>query len=333
MPESVSLPFCVPVVAFTPAYAAPGIAMNGHPTAYNGYLNQCTTLNCNRRFLTGFTSPQVSMPRAGIYSFNYLEKYGVASRFGHPFYKTIIKQMIDEGFYIYFGGVDDFYLPGKSWYGIRHMSHDGVICGYDDNDQTYSVAAYDINWIYNLIRIPQECFIEGLNACIENKQYGAITAYKMRENTVVNLDEKMILRYLKDYINKTIDKYPLDQQGGVEGIAVQDFLALYLDKIKEGFIPADKMDWRALRPVWEHKKCMLDRIKAIEEKRGWDSELSSKYAPLVDDSNRVRMMFAMYHKTQKGSLLDKMKNGILTFKDKEYEILKDLIQRMEEEGT
>ena len=122
----------------------------------------------------------------------------------------------------------------------------------------------------------------------------------------------------------------MDQQGGVEGIAVQDFLAIYMDKIKEGFIPAEKMDWRALRPVWEHKKCMLDRIKAIEEKRGWDADLSSKYVPLVEDTNRVRMMYAMYHKTQKESLLDKMKNGILTFKDKEYEILQELIKRMEE---
>lgn len=333
MPDSVSLPFCVPWFAFTQGHAAPGLAMAGHPTAYNGYLNQCTTLDCNRRFLTGFTTPQIGIPRAGIYSFNFLDKLGIAWRFTHQYCHSIIKQMLDEGFYAYFGGVDDYYLPGKSWYGIRHMNHDGVICGYDEADKTYSIAAYDINWVFSLIRVPQDCFMEGLKACIEKNQYGTITAYRMRPNTTVALDERTILRYMKEYVNGTIDKFPLDQQGRVEGIAVQDFLALYLDKIKEGFIPADKMDWRALRPIWEHKRCMLDRIKAIEEKRGWNTELSSKYAPLVEDANRVRMMYAMYHKTQKESLLDKMKNGIITFKDKEYEILKDLIQRMEEEGT
>ena len=330
MADSVLLPFCVPVFATSPGAASAEFAMQGHPTAYNGCLNQVTTASCSRRFLTGFTSPQVGIPRVGIHSFSFIEKYGINNRFGGIYYPEMIKQMLDEGFYVYFTGIDDFYIPGKCWYGIRHMSHDGIICGYDETDKTYSIAAYDINWLFNLIRIPQECFIEGLNACIENKQYGSITAYKMKENAVVNLDEKMILRYLKDYVNKTVDKYPLDQQGGVEGIAVQDFLALYLDKIKEGFIPADKMDWRALRPIWEHKRCMLDRIKTIEEKHGWNDELSAQYAPLVEDSSRVRMMFAMYHKTQKESLLDKMKNGILTFKGKEEKILKEFIKRMEE---
>jgi hypothetical protein len=332
MPESVSLPFCVPVVAFTPAYAAPGIAMNGHPTAYNAYLNQSTTICCSRRFLNGLTTPQMRLPRSKLEHFSCIERHEVSSRFGHPYYRELIKLMLDQGFYVFFIGIDDFYLPGKCWYGIRHMPHTGVICGYDDKDKTYDIATYDINWLFTLIKVPQECFFEGLEYCIENKQYGAITAYKVKEDIVVDLDEKMILFYLNDYINNTVDKYPLDQQGGVEGIAVQDFLALYLDKIKEGFIPAEKMDWRAMRPVWEHKRCMLDRIKAIEKRRGWDTEFSSKYAPLVEDTNRVRMMYAMFHKTQKESLLDKMKNGILTFKSKEEEILKDFIKKMEEEG-
>lgn len=332
MSDSVSLPFCVPWFAFTQGHAAPGLAMAGHPTAYNSYLNQCTTLSCTRRFLSGFTTPQVSMPRSGVNSFNCLERYGVTSRFGYPYYKEVIKNMLDEKFYVYFSGVDDFNIPGKSWYGIRHMAHDGVICGYDEEDKSYSIAAYDINWVYNLIRIPQDCFIEGLNSCIEKQQFGVIMAYKMKD-TVVNLDENMILRYLKDYVGKTVDKFPLDQQGGVEGIAVQDFLAMYMDKLRDGSIPSDKMDWRSLRPVWEHKRCMLDRIRAIEEKRGWEADLSIKYQPIVEDANRVRMIYAMYHKNQKPALLDKIKNGILNFKDKEYEILQEFVRRMEEENA
>lgn len=330
MPDFVSLPFCVPTFSTTPGFAAPEIAMQGHPTAYNSCLNQLTTPFCNRRFLFGFTSPQVGMRRSGIHCFDCLEKYSVSSRFGYPHYRDIIKRMLDEGFYIFFTGIDDFYIPEKCWYGIRHMSHDGIICGYDDRDDTYSIAAYDMNWLFRLIRIPQNSFIEGLYACIKNKQFGELTAFKMKENTVVNLDEKLILRYLKEYVEKTADKFPLNQPWDVEGIAVQDFLIMYLEKIEEGSIPSDKMDWRALRPIWEHKRCMLDRIKAIEKKRGWNDELSTQYAPLVEDANRVRMMYAMYHKTQKQSLLDKMKAGILVVRNKEEEILKEFIKRMEE---
>ena len=332
MPDTISLPFCVPWFAFTQGHAAPGLAMAGHPTAYNAVLNQCITLSCTRRFLQGYSSPQVFMPKSGIHSFDCLEKYGVTSRFGHPYFKEIIKQMLNEGFYIYFGGVDDYYLPGKSWYGTRHMAHDGVICGYDEADQTYSIAAYDINWVYNLIRIPQACFMEGLHACVQNEQYASIVAYRMKD-IEVKLDEQMILKNIKEYIGLTVDRFSLENDGRVIGIAVQDFIVMYLDKLKDGSIPSDKMDWRSLRPIWEQKRCMVDRIRAIEEKRGWGPELSTQYVPLVEEANRVRMMYAMYHKNQKESLLDKMKSGILHFKDAEYEILQALIQRMEEEST
>lgn len=333
MSDSVSLPFCVPVVAFTPGYAAPGFAMNGHPTAYNAYLNQSTSIGCTRRFLRGLTTPQMGLPRSKIENFSCIERYGVSSRFGYPHYRDMIKLMLDQGFYILFTGIDDFYIPGKCWYGIRHMSHTGIICGYDESDQTYSIAAYDINWLFNLIKVPQACLIEGLNYCIENKQYGALTAFKMKENVVVNLDEKIILRNLKTYVDQTVDKYPLDQDGWIEGIATHDFFAMYMDKLKDGTIPAEKVDWRMMRPMWEHKKCMLDRIKAVEEKCGWESELSSKYAPLVDDANRGRMMLAMFHKNQKFTLLDKMKDLLLILREREAEILKEFIKRMEEEGT
>lgn len=330
MADSASLPYRVPWFAFTQGHAAPGLAMAGHPTAYNSYLNQCTTLNCSRRFLFGYTSPLVAISRGCISDFACLEKYATSARFCYPYHKELIKQMIDEGFYVYFSEVDDYYLPGKSWYGIRHMLHDGIICGYDESDQTYSIAAYDINWVFNLIRIPQECFAEGYRVGMNGKNYGSFLAYKVKEEEV-RLNENMILSNLKDYISKTGDIYSLKYDTPVDGIAVHDFLAMYIDKLKDGSIPADKMDWRALRPVWEHKRCMLDRIRAIEEKRGWNADLSTRYQPLVEDANRVRMMYAVYHKNQKTGLLDKIKTGILSFRDQEYEILKELIQKMEEE--
>lgn len=332
MADSVSLPFSVPYFASTHASAAPGLAMAGHPTAYNGYLSQCITISCSRRFLNGYSSPEIMIPKSNIVCFNFIERYVLASRFAYPYYREFIKKMLNEGFYIYYSGVDDFYLPGKSWYGTRHMNHDGIICGYDDDDQTYSIAAYDIDWVFNLIRIPQDCYMEGLFACLEKEQYGSIVAYKIKD-VEVKLDDLQILKGLKTYLKNTIDFFSLEEQGRVSGIAVHDFLAIYMDKLKDGSITMEKMDWRVLRPVWEYKRCMLDRIKAIEEKREWDTELSSKYAPLVEDANRLRMMYAMYQNNQKQSLLDKIKNGILSLKDKETEILQDLINRMEEQNT
>lgn len=329
MADCVQLAYEYPWFAFTQGTAAPCIALRNHPTAYNAILNQCTTLSCTRRFLDGFTTPQVGVPRLNIHSFPCIERYGVALRFTHDRFREIIKKMLDEGFYIYFGGVDDYFLPGKSWYGIRHMSHDGILCGYDDNDGTYSVAAYDSDWVFRLIRIPQDCFREGLESGISQGWNGNLFAYRMR-NGEIQPDEKQMLRYLKAHVDADMDRFPLTERGNVEGIAVQGFLALYIEKLMDGSIPTDKMDWRVLRPVWEHKKCMLDRLIALEALHGWEPEFSSRYRPLVDAANRNRMMYAVYHKNRRPELLENVRKGLLDGKEQERAILCDFIRKTEE---
>ena len=330
MAKSVLLPFEVPNFATVQSSGAAELAMIGHATAYNQVLNQCTNISCSRRFIRGFTTPQVSILNVGIHCYKFIERYGVNFRYSHNYCMDIIRAMLDDGMYIFYYGVDDFYLPGKSWYGTRHMHHDGIICGYDDNDETISIAAHDINWVYNLIRIPQKCFLEALNSSLEAKQYGNMTAYKIRENTVVELNESEMLKYLKEYMDSSFEKYPIEIEGTVKGIIVHDYLAMYIDKLKDGSIPYEKMDWRALRPVWEHKKCMLDRIKAVENKNGWSNELSERYAPVVEKANRIRMMYAMYHKNHNDKLLDKIRDGLLELVDSDREIVGEFISRLEE---
>ena len=237
--------------------------------------------------------------------------------------------MLDERFYVRYTDIDDFYLPNKSWYGIRHMFHDGIICGYDDNDSTFSIAAYDSNWIFRLIRIPQKCFLQGLDAAFENDRYGNITAYKVKENTVIEINEGNISKLLKEYLDSNFEKYPADKDGDVRGIVVHNYLAMYIDKLKDGSIPYEKMDWRALRPIWEHKKCMYERIKAIEAKNGWGDELSNRYAPIVAKADRLRMMYAMYHKNNNNKLLDKIRDGLLDLADRDKELVEELVNRLE----
>lgn len=330
MLKSVELPVEIPVFATTQGSAAAGLAMINHPTAYNQTLNQATDLCCNRKFITGFTAFQLYVPNVWIHSYNFMERYTVSFRNIKKYCIDIIKEMLDEGFYVYYVQVDDFYLPGKSWYGTRHINHDGIICGYDDNDKSISIAAYDINWVFRVIRMPQESFMQGLEAAFEKNSYGNMTAYRICENTVVHINESEMLKYLKEYMDSNLEKYPVNGEGDVKGIAVHGYLAMYIDKLRDGSIPSDKMDWRAVRPVWEHKKCMLDRIKAVENKNGWNNELSERYAPVVEKAERIRMMYAMYHKNRNDKLLDKIYCGILELAESDKELVGEFIKRLEE---
>lgn len=327
MAKSVLLPFCTPVFATIQQSAAVGLGIQGHPTAYNGVLNQLTALMCTTRFIRGYTSPEVSIPEAHVTFFDFFERYIVSSRFGTEFFEDVIKRMLDEEYYVYFTGVDDYYIPGKSWYQTRRMTHDGILCGYDD--ETFSIASYNTNWVFSMYRVPQKCFFEGLQASCRYRQFGSLIAYKMKQDITVPLDPQKILHRIKQYLSVTIDKVPLDRDDSVVGIAVHDLLSMYMDRLKDGRIPSSRMDWRALRPVWEHKRCMLDRLRAIEEMYGWDSEISSKYAPLVDQANRLRGMYAMYHKKRKVGLLDQIGKSLIELRQRECDILQDLVWKME----
>lgn len=330
MAKSVCLPFEVPTFATVQNSGAAELAMIGHDTAFNQVLNQCTNIRCTRNFLKGYTSPQVSIPNVEIHCYKFMERNGLNCKYIQKYCMEIIKSMLDDNMYVYYTAADDFYLPGKSWYGTRHMHHDGVICGYDDNDNTISIAAHDINWVYNLIRIPQKNFLEALNSSFAENKFGTILAYRVKENTIVQLNESEMLKFLKEYMNSDFEKYPTDIDGPVLGIVVHNYLAIYIDKLKDGSIPQDKMDWRALRPIWEHKKCMLKRIQAIEDKNGWNNELSSRYAKTVDKANRIRIMYAMYHKNSNNNLLDKIHDGLLELAQTDEELVGEFIRRLEE---
>ena len=329
MGNSVLLPFEMPLFATTQSSAAASFAMIGHSTAHYQTLNQATNICCSRKFIKGFTTPLVYIPNIQIFSYTFMERYGVSLRHTKKYCIDIIKQMIDEGFYVYYVKVDDFYIPGKSWYGTRHMHHNGIICGYDDEDGTISIAAYNINWVFSLIRIPQKAFIEALESSLEAGEYGTITAYKIKDNTVAEINEGEMLKFLREYMDSSFEKYPIDEEGEVRGCVVHDYLAMYIDKLKDGSIPYEKMDWLALRPVWEHKKCMLDRIKAVEDKNGWGDDLSTRYLPVVEKANRIRIMYAMYHKNHNDTLLDKLHDGLLDISKNDKELVSEFITKLE----
>lgn len=315
--------------ATTQGTASACIAMTGHPTAFNQVLHQASSIFCTTKFLNGYTTPEVTIPYTGIQYFTFIEKYAINFRFVFEDCLDIIKRMLDDGFYVVYTGVDDYYLPNKSWYGTRHMHHDGIICGYDEGDGTFSIAAHDINWIFRLIRIPMDCFVKGLKSAMSENIYGNFTAYRVKENTVVELDEKEVLKNLKIYMDSDFEKYPPGQVGSAWGSVVHDYFAMYIDKLRDGSIPYERMDWRILRPVWEHKKCMLMRIQAVEEKLGWSSELSDAYAPIVDKANRIRMAYAMYHRKRRDSMLDGIRDGILEVKKMDNEIVRKFIDKLE----
>ena len=299
-----------------------------NPSIRNWYLNNTMQLMCNRKFLHGYSTPEVYVPG------NYLHDnpYFLRETYQHKYLGSgtgeVIRRFIDAGQYVYFTGIDDYYMKDKSWYLTRHFSHDGLICGYDRDKKTYSVFAYDSKWIFRIIEIPWRCFDEARRSS-EKLNYGGVVCACTVKNDTVELNPEQILVNLKEYLTSSLEKYPPYVNDDAYGIVVHDYGAMYLDRLMDGVIPYERIDRRVFRMFWEHKKVMLERIRAVEDKLGLAPIISVQYEPLVKEADDMRMLFAAYTLKKRDTILLTVKNKLLNIKNTEAKLLNEFVGKLE----
>ncbi len=328
MKKRVELPLVEPLYS-SYHYQGPGTSIiANNQSIRNWYLNQAVSLICGRRFINGYTSPEVSVKNS-LWSANpHFEIHRFTSRFTKKFTNQIIKEFLDNNYYVTFSGVDDYYVQGKSWYKQRHFNHDGMICGYDEDKKTYSLYAYDENWMYKRFLTPQRNFNLGRISMEKEGVYTTFCAVKAN-NDIVVFSPKTACENIKEYLDSNMEKYSICGPGCVYGIVVHEYVAMYLDKLYDGSIPYERMDRRVFRLIWEHKKAMLERIEKIEQELNLGDEISKKYQLLVYEADTMRMLYASHHMKRRDSVLPIIRNKLLKLMDEEKNLLTLLLEKTE----
>lgn len=322
--KKVELPLVEPIYS-TYHYQGDGSAvLVNNPSIQNWYLNQVLMLTCTRKFLNGFTTPEISIADSSWYLNPHLDKKLYNMQFLKGHIHGVIRNILDAGYYVYFSGADDYYIKGKSWYHEKHFNHDGCICGYDQENKTYCIYAYDQNWIYQKFWTSQKCFDRGVKAMFEKGFFGNIYGIKPKEEKIT-FSANTALKKISEYLDSTMDKYPETEQGTVVGIVVHDYIAKYIEKLYDGSIPYERMDRRIFRMIWEHKKVMLERIKLIENDLSLGSKISDAYNTVVREANNIRMLYASHHMKRKDSVLPIIKKKLLSIKELEQKLLEELL--------
>lgn len=328
MKNKVELPIVEPIYG-TYHYQGSGSAIIAdNPTIRNWYLNRIMILYCNDKFLEGFSTPQIGICYSFWESVPFIEKHIYDVKFIKKHIKSIIKELLDNGYYVFYTGVDDFYVKGKTWYKQRHFIHDGLICGYDQFKKTYSIFAYDSNWMYSKFKTSQKGFYKGMKSAIKQGEYGQICAIKAKQDRI-EFEPKTAIKKISVYLDPTKDGFPSHYKKMILGIKVQEYMALYIDKLIDGSIPYEKMDWRIFRQIWEHKVIMLERIKKIEESLLIDNKSSSAYEKIVEQANTMRMLYASHHMKRRDQVLPLIRKMIVALTESEKEILSEFIERVE----
>lgn len=299
-----------------------------NPTIRNWYLNEKMNLTCTRHFLNGFTTPGLSIAETSYLDCPYFERIGITSRFVGGHINRIIRQMLDEGYYVIFGNIDDYYVEGKSWYHEHHFNHDGMICGYDQGNKTYCLYAYDSKWIYRKFWTSQRSFNNARMAMEKRGVFPYFYAMKVK-NDIVEFSPKTVYTKLKEYLDSNLEKYPFKAEGRAFGIIVHQFIADYVSRLYKGSVPYERMDRRIFRVIWEHKKAMLERIKLVEKCLGMNSTISNRYEAIVKDADRMRMLYASHHMKRRDSVLPIIHDMLLKLMQDERKLLERLVQKME----
>ncbi|MBE6799015.1 MAG: hypothetical protein E7525_04500 [Ruminococcaceae bacterium] len=328
--DFVELPICEPIYSTYHFQGAAGAILVKNPTVRNWYLNEVMILQCNRKFLNGYTTPEINIVSSYLHENPYILRQAYPTRFIKGHLNAVIKNMLDEGYYVLYIGIDDYYIKGKSWYKKRHFDHDGLICGYDQKDKTFSIFAYDENWIYKKFKTPQKCLEQGRRSTFKRSYNGRIAALSVKPDPV-DLNPELICKKLREYLDSSLGKYPTYTDDVAYGIVVHDYIAMYLDKLYDGSIPHSRMDWRVFRLIWEHKRVMFERLRAVEEVLGLPHDLSESYFSLVKDADHMRMLYAAYHIKERKTTLTAIKKRLLRLKNQEKKILQRFVETVEKE--
>lgn len=326
MRKKIELPLIEPIYS-TYHFQGPGTAtLVNNPSIRNWYLNQVMILTCTRKFLNGFTTPEISIAESDWIENPHLEKRWYSMQFLERHTNFVIRKLLDAGYYVCFSGIDDYYVEGKCWYREKHFNHDGCICGYDQENKTFCIYSYDQNWIYQKFWTTQKSFDAGRKAQFKKCQYGSICGIRPKVDKIA-FSHETALKKIAEYLDSNMEKYPETSEETVSGIVVHDYIAKYVEKLLDGSIAYEKMDRRVFRIIWEHKKAMLERIKLIEAVLRLDTSISEAYKSVVREADNCRMLYAAHQIKQRDAVLPIILKRLMALKYDEQELLNVLLQK------
>ena len=201
-----------------------------------------------------------------------------------------VVKYIDKNYYVQLY-LNEFYIPDRSSYNKKKNIHETLIHGYDLYDETFSIVGYNKMGQYVSSKLKFSDFKEAYMKIDYSPNHMAkIGLLKYINNRHYEFDINLVSEQLQDYIesNNTSERFRMlyKPEDGIYGMKTYRYLIHCLLEQK------NNPDIRLLHILWEHKKCMLNRLIYMEDKGYLDpfKELSTTYAKIEEEAANLRLV-------------------------------------------
>lgn len=238
---------------------------------------------------------------------------------------------IEEGYYVQLT-VDEYFLPDSAAYQKRSLVHETLIYGYDK--QTFVGIGYNKNGDYAAYPI---AFAELEQAVVHADLTGhydpdGLRLFKYDPQAEYDFDIHLVREHLEDFLfaKNTSQRFRMlaNPTDGAYGLATYECLKHY---IKSFLVPPFSFDIRPAHILWEHKKCMVDRLKYMETQGYLKSEggFSVQYEALARKTGMLRMMLLKFKITRSPDLIHRVLSNLDDIGEAEQSLLQDLVKKLE----
>ncbi len=238
---------------------------------------------------------------------------------------------IDKGYYIQ-PTVDEYFLPDSAAYQKRHLVHETLIYGYDK--QTFVGIGYNKNGDYASYHI---MFSELEQAIVHADLTGhydpdGLRLFKYDSQAKYDFDIYLVREQFTDLLLARNTSYRFrmvaNPSDGAYGLATYSCLRSYI----ESFLYSPfSFDIRPAHILWEHKKCMVNRLKYMEGYGYLKSEyrFSVQYEELARKTGMLRMMLLKFKITHSAVLLHRVLSILDDIAEEEKNLLQNLVKKFE----
>jgi hypothetical protein len=195
------------------------------------------------------------------------------------------RDAVDAGYYVYLN-LDDYYVPSRPGFGVRSGSHDILLCGLNDEEQTFSTFAFTKEDVIRRSTISFEQLKLGYHSLdVVTNHCHQVYLYQLKPDTSYDFNFRLVRQSFEDYLNGANVSIPFEmfqaawtRRYGIDCYRpLQRYLADYVDG-------KDDYNIHSLHVLWEHKRLMRLRLERMAELLGDD------LAPLVSDCKAMEKL-------------------------------------------